>query len=101
VADEGEMLEIGEALQDFLLSEGMEDLGELIHIKEVWGELMGEKVAGEARPYRLEGGRLFVGVRSHAWAQELHYRKEEITNAIKERTGTEIREIVIKKVNLK
>jgi predicted nucleic acid-binding Zn ribbon protein len=101
VADKGEILEIGEALQSLLVSEGMEDLVELIYIKEVWPELVGEKIAGEAKPYRLEGGRLYIGVRSHAWAQELHYRKEGIRKGIKEKTGTEIMDIIVKKVTLK
>jgi len=101
VADEGEMPAIGEVLQDFLLSEGMEELGDLISIRKVWNETVGEKVAREAIPYRLEGERLFVGVRSHAWAQELHYRKEEIKKALMEVTGVEIEEIVIRKINLK
>lgn len=101
MAEEGETLGIGEVLQDFLSSEGMEDLGELIQIKKAWSELVGEKIAREALPYRLEGERLFIGVRSHAWAQEMHYRKEEIIKSVQEKTGAEIREIVIKKVNLK
>ena len=99
--EEGETLGIEEALHDFLVSEGIEELGELMRIREAWKELVGEKAASGSKPYRLEGERLFVGVRSHAWAQELHYRKEEIRNGIREKTGAEIGEIIIKKITLK
>ena len=62
---------------------------------------MGEKTAGRAKPYRLEKGDVHVGVHSHAWAQELHYRVEEIKTGLKKETGLEIGEIIIKKINLR
>ncbi|MBN2025526.1 MAG: DUF721 domain-containing protein [Actinobacteria bacterium] len=101
MTEERETRDIGETLQELLLSEGMEDLRELVRIREVWSELVGEKVAFESKPYRLEGERLYVGVKSHAWVQELHYRKEEIKSAIREKAGVEIGEIIIKILNLK
>lgn len=97
---EGETVNIREALRELLSQSGMDELGELLRIKECWPGLVGEKIAGETKPYRLEGGRLYIGVRSHAWAQELHYRIGDIKRSVKEETGMEIREVIIRKINL-
>ena len=90
-----------ELMQDMLEKEGLHDLRALMDIKDSWEELVDEKSAVRARPYRLEKGRLYLGVDSHAMAQELHYRVEDIKKQLSMSLGIEVREIVIKIVNLK
>lgn len=90
-----------ERMGKFLAEEDLQELGTLLRVREAWPGLVGEKMAARTKPYRLEGRRLFVGVESHAWAQELHYRKEEIKGMIREVLGLEIEEITAKKINLK
>ena len=92
---------MSELMGKFLEDEDMRELGQLVRIKGAWTGLVGEKTASKTKPYRLEGGRLFVGVESHAWAQDLHYRKREIKTRIQEVLGLEIEEITTKKLNLK
>jgi len=100
VKDPDEVKDIKGTMREFLDSEGMHELGELLLIKEAWTSIVGEADAAKTRPYRLEKGRLSVGVASHAWVQELGFRREEIKNLIKEESGVEIREIIFKKINL-
>jgi predicted nucleic acid-binding Zn ribbon protein len=90
-----------EALEGLLEEEGLDDLGLLLRIKEKWTELAGEKVAAKTKPYRLEAGKLYVGAGSHALAQNLHFCSEDIRNSINASLGTDIKSIIIKKINLK
>jgi len=98
---EGETKNTRETMRGLLAQSGLDELGELLRIRECWPGIVGEKIAGETKPYRLEGGKLYIGVWSHAWAQEIHYRIEEIKRAVKEETGTEISGVIIRKINLK
>lgn len=93
--------EIRELMGEWLEGEGLGELNLLLRVREDWGEVVGKGLGENSRPYKLEGGRLYVGVSSHAWAQELHYRVEEIKSRIKERTGAEISEVIARKINLK
>jgi len=100
VKEEGDVVSIRGAMRELLEQEGIEGLGRLLRIREAWEGLVGERAARESRPYRIEGDRLYVGVNSHAWAQELHYRIEEVKAGIRAKTGLEISEIIIRKINL-
>ena len=50
-----------------------------------WDEVVGEAIAGRARPYRLNNGVLMVQVSSHTWMQELQFMKEEICGKLNAR----------------
>ncbi|MDD3718231.1 MAG: DUF721 domain-containing protein [Actinomycetota bacterium] len=99
--DKDEVRDIRDAMREFLRGEGLRDLDDLLHIKERWKDIAGEETASFSRPYRLEAGRLYVGVESHARVQDALFRKEEIRRGIREVLGMEIAEVVVKKVNLK
>lgn len=98
---ERETINIREAMKGLLAQSGLEEMEKLLRIRECWPDLVGEKMAGETKPYRLEGRKLYIGVSSHAWAQETHFRVDEIKRAVKKETGTEICEVIIRKINLK
>ena len=95
------MKNIKDLMKEFLGKEGMGDLSDLMRIREAWPNIMRGEKGKKTRPYRMEGNRLYIGVESHAWAQELHYDVEDIKKRIQEGLGIEIREVIIKKVNLK
>ncbi len=88
-------------MSEFLDSEGLHELGELLRIKEAWGRIVGEKNARASKPYRLEEGRLFVGVKSHAQVQNMLFQSEEIMRAIKRETGMDISGVTVRKINLR
>ncbi len=94
-------MDIREAMHGLLSQSGMGALEDLLLIREGWERIVGEKVSAETKPYRLEAGKLFIGVQSHAWAQEIHFRIEDIKKGIKESAGIEISEVIIRKINLK
>lgn len=101
MTDEGDVMDMRGAMREFLAGEGMQELEDLLRIKEAWRGLVGEETAARTKPYRLEKGKLYVGVGSHAWAQEVHYRVEDIKTKIKEELAVDIREINVKKINLR
>jgi hypothetical protein len=88
-------------MSEFLEREGMRDLGELLRIKEAWVRIVGEDKAQASKPYRLEAGRLFIGVSSHAQVQNILFRSEEIKRAIKKEINIDIDSVTAKKINLR
>jgi hypothetical protein len=60
------------------------------------GGVGGGCAARKTTPYKLEGGRLYIKVESHVWAQELHYDVEKIKRRIKRVLGIEIDRIITK-----
>jgi predicted nucleic acid-binding Zn ribbon protein len=93
------MKEIKETMRETLRQEGLDELEELLRIKNEWYNILGKETGERTSPYRLEKGKLYVGVESHAWAQELHFSVEEIKTQLKRVLGIEITDVVIKKVN--
>lgn len=90
-----------ELMGEFLEGDGLHELRLLLRIKQAWPQLVGEEKAKRTKPYRLEKGRLYIGVDSHAWVQDMHYETEEIKTRIKDDLGMEIESITVKKINLK
>jgi hypothetical protein len=101
VRDVSDPREIRKVMADFLSDEGLQSLDEVLRIREAWSRIVGEADACISKPYRLQSGRLFVGVGSHAQVQNMLFRGEEIKRAIKRETGIKIGEVKIKKINLK
>ena len=101
MTDPDDVKDIRGIMREFLDREGMHELGDLLLIKEAWPLIVGENDVAKSKPYRLEKGRLGVGVGSHGWVQEMHFRSEEIKSLIKKETGVEVREINFRKINLK
>lgn len=95
------MKEIQDLVGEVLDKEGIPGLRDLMALRRSWGSIVGEKMAANTIPYKMDKGKLFVGASSHAWVQELHYRIEDIKEQAREGLGMEIKEVIIKKVNLK
>lgn len=90
------MKRIKDLMGDVLREEGVEELEAVVRLRGAWADIVGEKKASKTAPYKLEGGRLYVRVESHVWAQELHYDAEIIKRRIKKVLGVEIERIITK-----
>ncbi len=56
----------------------------------IWGETVGEKVAKNTEPDRVEHGVIIVKVSSPTWRQELHFQKNEIIQKINKTIGKKV-----------
>lgn len=62
-----------------------------------WPERVGPEIARAARPQRLDGDVLIVGVASPAWMSELSLRRTEILRALNAgRTRGKIRKVIFR-----
>lgn len=55
-----------------------------------WDELVGPHIAKAARPMRMEGGTLWVAVKSHSWAQELQMQSIAILKKLNKEAGKKL-----------
>ncbi len=53
----------------------------------IWNEIVGEKVAKNTEPERVEHGVIIVKVSSPTWRQELYFQKEEIIKKLNNSIG--------------
>lgn len=88
------MRDIGMLLREMLEGEDLGDVMKLAAIRAVWDEVAGDLVKGRA--VSLRGELLKVAAGSHSWAQELHYREEELKTRIYEKTGIKVGRIIVK-----
>lgn len=69
---------LGEALEGYLRRSGLGEKIEAASVVPAWDALVGEKIAAVTSPLRVNGGTLFVAVRSSAWLMELKLMEREI-----------------------
>jgi hypothetical protein len=53
----------------------------------LWPEVVGEQIAAATQPERVNDGVLYVIARSHVWAFELNFHREQILNGLNARLG--------------
>jgi len=75
---------IGEVLERFLRERGVREQVSRFEALERWDEAVGEKIAEVAKAVRVDGGVLFVEVRSSAWMMELEMMKGEVLERLNE-----------------
>lgn len=81
-----------------VLHEGIEDgvlpagLRHIIVVSTKWESILGEELSKHARPYRVVGDTLFVGVDSSVWLQELLFVKEGLKAELERLTNGNIKE---------
>ncbi len=56
----------------------------------VWNEIVGETVAKNTEPDRVEHGVIIVKVSSPTWRQELYFQKTEIIKKINNKIGRNV-----------
>ena len=80
----GDPTRIGDLLEGFLEESGVREQVERQGVLERWDGVVGEKIAEVSRAVRVDGGVLFVEVRSSAWMMELDMMKREILERLNE-----------------
>lgn len=56
----------------------------------IWNEIVGDKVAKNTQPDRVEHGVIIVKVSSPTWRQELHFQKKEIIEKLNNKIGKKV-----------
>lgn len=56
----------------------------------IWNEIVGEKVAKNTEPERVEHGVIIVKVSSPTWRQELYFQKNEIIKKLNYKIGKNV-----------
>lgn len=56
----------------------------------IWNDVVGEKVAKNTTPEKVEHGVVIVKVSSPAWRQELYFQKKDIINKINSVIGKKV-----------
>lgn len=77
-----EFNQVGALFDDYFRS-----IGQLNRFKQqmamtYWPHIVGERVAGHARPIRTQNGIIFIEVDSSAWQNELQYMKRDIVGQL-------------------
>jgi hypothetical protein len=57
-------------------------VGDILRLKTMWGELVGEQIAKFSSPYRIKDGVLMVSVSDPIWIAELPYIKDALVAKI-------------------
>jgi len=73
---------------------------ELAKIWELWDSIVGEVIAGNARPAAFKGTLLLVNVTSSAWIHHLHFLKKDIIHKINQTYGKTMVEEIRFKIGL-
>lgn len=86
--------ELGESLQAFLKQKGLLQQMEDRKIVLGWEQLVGPALAREAKPFKIERGILWIGVKNAPQANHLSYLKPKILARIRELfPGSRIRDL--------
>jgi len=80
---------IGQWLWVVLSRLGIERAFRARHALRAWDRLVGDALAKVAQPLRLEGGTLWVAVKSSAWAQELQFQKATLLQRLNQEAGSD------------
>lgn len=75
---------IGSIIDSFLKRRGLSKKIKQHQLWEIWAELVGQAVAKEAAPLRIQRNMLVVEVTNSAWMQELVFLKPRILAKIKD-----------------
>ena len=88
------MLELKSAINSFLKKNNLEKGVSQNNALLIWEATVGEKIAQNTNPDRVDHGVLIIKVKSPAWRQELVFEKQKILNKLNKKLGKNtIREI--------
>jgi len=85
--NEKDMIHIGGVIDSVLKTFRCLPDGELTRIWEMWDGIVGEVIAGNARPEAFKGTLLLVSVTSSTWIHHLHFLKKDIIQKINQAFG--------------
>ena len=79
-----------------LLLRTQKEQGPLFGIQRCWPLLVGEGLAAHSKPVRLAKGKLWIDVDHPGDGFELSYRRPTLLKRVREQTGGQVEEIVIR-----
>ncbi|WP_055448296.1 DUF721 domain-containing protein [Lacinutrix mariniflava] len=91
------ILNIQDALQDFVESNKLEKGLDKVNVRDAWAKLMGNGVNNYTTAVDLKNETLYIQLSSSALREELSYGKDKITTMLNEELGKNI----IKKIVLR
>jgi predicted nucleic acid-binding Zn ribbon protein len=81
------------ALAEYGLEKGIKEQEVFLR----WEEIVGKAIANNARPSRLDQGKLWIRVNNAGWRQELSLMRVELINKINLAIGAEIvKEVILR-----
>ena len=86
---------IGQIVWNVLRSRGYEKAVKEQMVVQSWGEIVGERIALEAKAVSVENGAVFVHVPSAAWRNELTFLKADLLKKIHDFTGKQVIQDII------
>ena len=88
---------IGGLLRNVLEELNLWDELQQCHILRDWDDIVGEKIAPYARPFKFENGELWIRVEDSIWRSEIFNIREALLATINEKLGERtVRKIWIK-----
>ena len=84
MSERGGPVRVGDLLDDVLRRTGVRRQVERQGALDAWSAVVGERIAEVTEPVRVDGGVLYVEVRSSAWMMELDMMKHEILERLNE-----------------
>ena len=78
------------AIDSMLRKFGIENAIAQNNVLNIWNEIVGEKVAKNTEPDRVEHGVIVVKVSSPTWRQELYFQKKEIIKKLNNKIGKNV-----------
>ena len=97
VRQRGGARSVGSVIDRVLARLGVDEVVDRYRVFGEWSALLGSDIARAARPQRLDGDVLIVGVASPAWMNELSLRRVEILRSLNAgRTRGKIRKVIFR-----
>ncbi len=81
---------MGQALERLTRSLGIGKMLDEYGVLEVWGPVVGERIAAVSTALRIENGVLFIGVTTAPWRAELSMQRQDIMRKINAAVGKEV-----------
>jgi len=88
---------LGEAINKLLKRTGLDKGVKQQRVLMMWEEIVGEKVAENTKPLKIERGNLYIEVTNDSWRYNLNFYSGEIIKKLNEAMGSEI----VKKLTMK
>jgi len=81
---------LGDVLQEVLKKRDILLTSEKRRLQEIWNRSVGDRIAAQTTPDRLQKGSLYVKVSNSVWMQQLHFLKKEIIDTVNRQMGEQL-----------
>jgi len=81
---------IGDAISKFLKRSGLEKGVKQRTVLLIWHNTVGEKIAKNSEPVKIEGGNLYVKVKNDSWRYNLGFYTQEIIDKLNAKLGSKV-----------